>query len=101
MFYGTSVATPIVASIFALLKDAIITQDKNRRLGFLNPWIYSNLSTGFNDVATPLSTKADQGCDVKGPFFPVQTGWDVVTGWGSPVCLSSTSLHVTVIADCH
>ncbi|ETW78242.1 serine protease S53 [Heterobasidion irregulare TC 32-1] len=73
---GTSCASPIFASVIALLNDQLIAAGKSP-LGFLNPLIYDNPSA-FNDIASG----ANPGCGTDG--FPAAAGWDPVTGMGSP-----------------
>ncbi|KAF7974910.1 hypothetical protein HWV62_11073 [Athelia sp. TMB] len=73
---GTSCATPISASTIALLNDQLIAAGKSP-LGFLNPWLYANPSA-LNDI----TSGSNPGCDTNG--FSAGTGWDPVTGLGSP-----------------
>lgn len=47
---GTSCASPIFASIIQLINSNRLTAGKSP-LGFLNPWLYSNATSGFNDIA--------------------------------------------------
>lgn len=48
-------------------------------LGFLNPWLYSVAGKeGFTDVMGGTATS----CGTEG--FPVSSGWDVVSGFGTP-----------------
>ncbi|KAH9948990.1 peptidase S8/S53 domain-containing protein [Amylocystis lapponica] len=75
---GTSCASPTFASIIALLNDELLAAGKST-LGFLNPWLYSTAASAFNDV-----TSGDNpGCNTNG--FTAGTGWDPVTGLGTPV----------------
>jgi tripeptidyl-peptidase-1 len=75
---GTSAACPVVAAIFARLNaERLATGGK--QMGFLNPWIYQNGATAFNDV----SLGANDG-GRKGQGFPATKGWDAATGWGTP-----------------
>ncbi|KAJ5633289.1 hypothetical protein N7490_009628 [Penicillium lividum] len=90
---GTSCAAPAFAGIIALVNDARI-QAGQPTLGFLNPWLYSSGRSALNDITTGGST----GCDGKarfggasngGPVVPfaswnATTGWDPVTGLGTP-----------------
>jgi tripeptidyl-peptidase I len=46
---GTSAASPVVASIIALLNDARL-RSGSPSLGFLNPLIYSYAYKGFTDI---------------------------------------------------
>ncbi|KAJ6455960.1 subtilisin-like protein [Mycena vitilis] len=77
---GTSCSSPIFASVIGLLNDQLINAGKPV-LGFLNPWIYANPGA-FNDIVTGNNP----GCGTTG--FPAMTGWDPVTGMGSPNFLS-------------
>ncbi|KAJ6563914.1 family S53 protease-like protein [Mycena capillaripes] len=75
---GTSCSSPTVAALFALLNDQLIAAGKSP-LGFLNPFLYS--ATGraaLNDV----KTGTNPGCNTNG--FSATTGWDPVTGLGTP-----------------
>jgi kumamolisin len=68
---GTSAVAPLWAGLVALLN-----QQLNTRLGFINPAIYSIAapSNGFNDI-----TQGNNGDFAAGP------GWDPCTGLGSPI----------------
>ncbi|KAK0189207.1 peptidase S8/S53 domain-containing protein [Armillaria mellea] len=70
---GTSASSPTVAGIFALLNDFRFANGKSS-LGFINPLIYAN-SGGFNDI----KSGSNPGCS-----FTAITGWDPVTGLGTP-----------------
>lgn len=74
---GTSASAPTAASVIALVNDALVAAGKPP-LGFLNPWLYSTGYTAFTDVTVGSSA----GCDTAG--FPATTGWDAVTGFGTP-----------------
>lgn len=73
---GTSASSPTVAGIFALLNDFRLANGKSS-LGFINPLIYAN-SGGFNDI----KSGSNPGCSTNG--FTAATGWDPVTGLGTP-----------------
>ncbi|KAF9077940.1 peptidase S8/S53 domain-containing protein [Rhodocollybia butyracea] len=73
---GTSCASPTVAGIVALLNDFKLARD-NTTLGFLNPLLYAN-PTALNDIVTGTNA----GCGTEG--FSAGTGWDPVTGLGTP-----------------
>ncbi|KAF7353885.1 Subtilisin-like protein [Mycena venus] len=79
---GTSCSSPIFSSVIGLLNDEepnafqLISAGKPV-LGFLNPWIYTNPGA-FNDI----TTGNNPGCGTTG--FPAMSGWDPVTGMGSP-----------------
>ena len=78
---GTSASTPLSASIIFLVNDELIACHK-RPLGFLNPWLYSKGYKGFTDILAGNSSS----CGTAG--FPITKGWDPVTGFGTPVCIS-------------
>jgi kumamolisin len=76
-FGGTSFAAPMWAGFIALVNQQLASQGK-ASVGFLNPTIYSqnvtsNYATGFHDVTSGKSGS-----------FSATTGYDLVTGWGSP-----------------
>ncbi|KAK0203079.1 peptidase S8/S53 domain-containing protein [Desarmillaria ectypa] len=73
---GTSASSPTVAGIFALLNDYRLSKGQPS-LGFINPLIYAN-SGGFNDI----TSGSNPGCGTNG--FTAVTGWDPVTGLGTP-----------------
>ncbi|KAJ7028419.1 subtilisin-like protein [Mycena alexandri] len=73
---GTSASTPTFASVIALLNDQLIAAGKPP-LGFLNPWLYANPGM-LNDV----TSGSNPGCNTDG--FAASTGWDPVTGLGTP-----------------
>jgi kumamolisin len=66
---GTSAVAPLWAGLVAVLN-----QQLNTRLGFINPQLYAmNQSAGFHDIT--------QG---KNGAFSAKPGWDACTGMGSP-----------------
>ncbi|KAF8270097.1 peptidase S8/S53 domain-containing protein [Lactarius quietus] len=74
---GTSCATATVSAIFSLLNDYLLSKGK-KPLGFLNPWLYGLGVVGMNDI----KSGSNPGCGTGG--FPAITGWDPVTGLGTP-----------------
>ncbi|KAF5314952.1 hypothetical protein D9619_007616 [Psilocybe cf. subviscida] len=75
---GTSCSSPIFASVISLLNDQLLTAGKSP-LGFLNPFLYSSAGVAaLNDI----TTGSNPGCNTNG--FPAKTGWDPVTGLGTP-----------------
>ncbi|XP_006462127.1 hypothetical protein AGABI2DRAFT_193429 [Agaricus bisporus var. bisporus H97] len=74
---GTSASSPTVAGIFALLNDFKLSRGQST-LGFINPLIYSSATSGFNDIRAGTNP----GCGTRG--FTAGTGWDPVTGLGTP-----------------
>ena len=76
-FGGTSFAAPMWAGFIALVNQQLASQGKST-IGFLNPTLYSEnvtsaYSTGFHDITSGKSGS-----------FSATTGYDLVTGWGSP-----------------
>ncbi len=79
---GTSAGAPVWAAIAALAD-----QYAGRRLGFINPAIYeigrgAHYHRAFHDAAKGNNTVQVGSVTVKG--FDAGSGWDPVTGWGSP-----------------
>jgi kumamolisin len=74
---GTSFAAPMWAGYIALVNQQLVA-DGYKTIGFLNPYLYtfglsSSYHTDFHDVTSGKS----------GSYSAV-TGYDLVTGWGSP-----------------
>ena len=76
LVYGTSASTPVVGSIVTLLNEARLFEGKGS-IGFLNPTLYAN-PAALNDI----TMGGNQGCGT--PGFTATTGWDPVTGLGTP-----------------
>ena len=76
LVYGTSASTPVVASIFTLINEARLAVGKSA-VGFINPVLYANPGD-LNDI----TSGGNQGCGTAG--FTATTGWDPVTGLGTP-----------------
>ncbi|OCH96339.1 subtilisin-like protein [Obba rivulosa] len=74
---GTSASSPTFAGVVALLNDFRLANG-NAPLGFLNPLLYSTGAAGLNDI----TSGSNPGCDTNG--FSAGTGWDPVTGLGTP-----------------
>jgi tripeptidyl-peptidase-1 len=68
----TDTPSQTAAGVISLLNDFLISQG-NPPLGFLNPWIYSTASTGFNDI----TSGSNAGCGTSG--FSAAQGWDPVS----------------------
>jgi len=75
---GTSASTPTVAGIISLLNDARLQNNKST-LGFLNPFLYQNAATMYD-----VTTGHNEGCLPGDIGFYASTGWDPVTGCGTP-----------------
>jgi subtilase family serine protease len=92
---GTSVGSPAWAGIMALANQAA-----GERLGFLNGSIYrllgsDNYLRGFNDITTGDNTTTifdNNGKPIIVPGYLASTGWDAVTGVGTPRVSSLVSL---------
>ncbi|KAF8644974.1 hypothetical protein AX16_008158 [Volvariella volvacea WC 439] len=82
---GTSASSPTVAGVFSLLNDFHLANGKPS-LGFINPLIYSTAASGFNDI----TSGSNPGCGTNG--FTAGSGWDPVTGLGTPDFLKLQNL---------
>ncbi|MGD0790123.1 MAG: S53 family serine peptidase [Terriglobales bacterium] len=74
---GTSFAAPMWAGYIALVNQQLVA-DGYATIGFINPYLYSfgvssSYATDFHDITSGKS----------GSYSAV-TGYDLVTGWGSP-----------------
>jgi len=74
---GTSFAAPMWAGFLALVNQKRAAEGLST-MGFLNPTIYAKnvttaYATGFHDIVSGTSGS-----------FSTTTGYDLVTGWGSP-----------------
>jgi len=74
---GTSFAAPMWAAYIALANEQLVNNGESR-LGFIDPTIYaenitSAYATDFHDVTSGTSGS-----------YSATTGYDLVTGWGSP-----------------
>jgi len=84
---GTSASCPMIAGTFALLNDYVITKT-GKPLGFLNPLIYQMAAahpSAFHDITVGDNICTEGGCTSTCKGFKCTTGWDPVTGWGTPV----------------
>jgi len=83
---GTSAASPIVAGIFSLLNDYSLTKT-SKSLGPMNQFLYlmaTKKPGAFTDITVGDNHCTESGCSgCKG--YTATTGWDPVTGLGSPV----------------
>jgi kumamolisin len=74
---GTSFATPMWAGFVALVNQQLVSQGKPT-IGFLNPTIYAQNITSVYDTDFHDITSGKSGS------YSAVTGYDLVTGWGSP-----------------
>ena len=84
---GTSVGSPLWAAVIALA-DSGCTQ----RAGDVHPLLYGLGGGGFNDVTGATAPANNQATtptgptpSAPGPYYPATTGYDLATGWGSPL----------------
>ena len=77
---GTSLAAPIVASVFALA---------GKPAGYSNDMLYQAQATGFYDITTGSNGTCTTWCTAK-------TGWDGPTGLGTPNGIAAFTAPVTV-----
>jgi kumamolisin len=74
---GTSASAPLWAGLIAVLDAAL-----GENVGFVNPVLYALGSSVFRDIVAEPGA-ADNGL-FGTPGYPVLSGWDACTGWGSP-----------------
>ncbi len=89
---GTSASTPQIAGLLALANQLADSMGK-AHVGWLNPVLYTLPARDFNDVVpetfgtgagvTTLESNADYGTGI--PGFSTTAGWDLTTGFGTPV----------------
>lgn len=75
-WYGTSLASPLWASIITLINEERYEVGKGP-VGFINPTLYANPWV-FNDIVNG----SNPGCGTQG--FSAVEGWDPITGLGTP-----------------
>jgi hypothetical protein len=83
-FGGTSCATPLWAAFIALVNERAVSYGLPT-VGFINPAIYaiaqsSNYNNCFHDITTGSNTWS-----VSPTNFQAVTGYDLCTGWGTPI----------------
>ncbi|GJJ08142.1 hypothetical protein Clacol_002350 [Clathrus columnatus] len=80
LVFGTSLAAPVFASMITAINDARLTIGK-KPVGFINPAasLYSSL---FSFALNDITSGNNPGCGTSG--FNATTGWDPVTGLGTP-----------------
>jgi subtilase family serine protease len=80
---GTSASAPFWASL-----QAIANQMAGHPLGFINPALYklgtsSQYNQDFSDITSGNNSVNSHGVNVQG--YSATTGWDPITGLGSPI----------------
>ena len=83
-FGGTSCATPLWAAFIALANEQAAVNGRPV-VGFINPAIYAlgqstNYNTCFHDITTGNNTWSESPTN-----FQAVTGYDLCTGWGTPI----------------
>ncbi|KAK6356890.1 hypothetical protein TWF718_001230 [Orbilia javanica] len=80
---GTSASSPAFAAVISLVNNDRIARGQ-KPLGFLNPWLYTTATEkkGIVDITSGTS----RGCSgsIPGAGWKATTGWDPVTGLGTP-----------------
>jgi len=82
---GTSLSSPVVAALVALLNRVAIKITK-KPLGFLNPLLYKAYAAypaAFHDITFGDNKCTENGCSSDCQGFVCAAGWDPVTGLGS------------------
>ena len=76
LVYGTSASSPTTGSIITLINNERLNAGKGP-VGFLNPTLYAH-----PEVLNDITSGGNMGCGT--PGFESTTGWDPVTGLGTP-----------------
>jgi subtilase family serine protease len=87
---GTSAAAPMWAAMIALANEQAAKAGKGP-LGFLNPALYkigagARYASDFHDITPPGDPNTPSNNDelgINGGAYPVTTGYDMATGWGT------------------
>ncbi|KAF4624398.1 hypothetical protein G7Y89_g13770 [Cudoniella acicularis] len=74
--FGTSASCPTFGTLVNMINEERIAANK-KPVGFINPTLYAN-----PNVMTDIRFGGNQGCGTAG--FNATTGWDPVTGLGTP-----------------
>jgi tripeptidyl-peptidase-1 len=83
---GTSASTPTISAMVTLWNDARLNAGKPT-LGFLNPLIYflnEKYPEVFNDIVVGNNGALRNGNKICDDSFGASSGWDAVTGVGTP-----------------
>ncbi|KIN00382.1 hypothetical protein OIDMADRAFT_164812 [Oidiodendron maius Zn] len=73
---GTSASAPVFASILNRINEERLAANKST-VGFVNPVLYAN-----PQILHDITAGTNPGCNTSG--FSASTGWDPVTGLGTP-----------------
>lgn len=88
---GTSFATPMWAGFIALVNQEAASLGKSP-VGFIDPTIYPENESG-GKLTTTYSTDFHDITSGKSGSYSAVTGYDLVTGWGSPKAGLITTLE--------
>jgi len=83
---GTSCSAPIVAGIMSIVNQVAI-KASGKPLGFLNPFLYqmhAKCPQCFHDITVGDNLCTEGGCSSSCQGFYATTGWDPVSGLGTP-----------------
>jgi subtilase family serine protease len=89
---GTSAASPQLAGLVALANQLADSLHKSHHVGYLNPILYTLPSSDFNDIvpqtfgSVTISDNSLYGSGI--PGYPATTGWDLASGFGSPIAFN-------------
>lgn len=84
---GTSASSPTFAAIASYLNSVAVNKT-GKPLGFLNPLLYKMASaqpSAFTDIVSGDNKCTEDGCFSTCKGYECTTGWDPVTGLGTPV----------------
>jgi len=96
---GTSASSPIVAGVFTLLNDYVLSKS-GKPLGPMNQLLYQmavKQPTAFTDITSGNNACTEQGCSHNCKGFTAAVGWDPVTGLGSPVYSEMLAYIQTIV----
>ena len=85
---GTSASAPVFAAILNRINEERIATGK-KTVGFVNPTLYAN-----PQVLHDITTGSNPGCNTNG--FSCVTGWDPVSGLGTPNYPAMLSLYLSL-----
>ena len=88
---GTSFAAPMWAGFIALANQQYAESNPGKTIGFINPNIYSQNVSGGSQTSAYAADFHDITTGTSGSYSAV-TGFDLVTGWGSPQAALITAL---------
>jgi kumamolisin len=80
---GTSFAAPMWAGFIALANQQYAQSNPGKTIGFINPNIYAENISGGSLTSAYATNFHDVTTGTSGSYSAV-TGYDLVTGWGSP-----------------